>query len=316
MPQPDTLRLDPQHVVKQFARRNPLDAAQFLYGEVAQRMLQRLSYIRIQPHTILDAGCGNAHALEPLRARYADLDYIGLDACEPLLDTARHRYARRPGLWQKLRNRPTPPLAFVHADMAETGLAPESVDMIWSNMALHWHPEPHNVIAEWRRILRPEALTMFSTLGPGSLVELREAIDSAGLSTTTPPLVDMHDFGDLLLENGFMDPVMDQETITLTYRTAEKLLDDVRTLGGNPSLDRRHSLPGRAWRERLLKTLEQQRHQDGTIHLTMEVAYGHAWRAKAHRTVQGETRISIGSIGRASDIRSPLPGQQNPDKKS
>lgn len=300
MSQPASLRLNPEHVIQQFARRDPLDAAQFLYGEIAQRMLQRLSYIRITPKTILDAGCGSAHALEPLRAQYPDLDYTGLDACAPLLETARKRFAAKPGFWQKLRNRPTPPVNFVLADMARTGLDAESIDLVWSNMALHWHPEPHRVIAEWRRILRPGALAMFSALGPGSLVELRQAIREANLQTNIPQFVDMHDFGDLLLENGFQDPVMDQEVITLTYRSAEKLLQDLRILGGNPSMDRRAGLPGRGWHQRLLDNLESQRHMDGTIHLTIEVAYGHAWRAAAHRTTTGETRISISSIGRAN----------------
>lgn len=308
MSQPSSLRLNSRHVVQQFARRNPLDAAQFLYGEVAQRMLQRLSYIRIKPHTVLDAGCGNAHALEPLRAQYPDLDYLGLDACEAVLETARSRYIAKPGFWQKLRNRPTPPVAFKVADMADTGLAAESVDLVWSNMALHWHPEPHDVIGEWRRILRPGALAMFSALGPGSMIELREAIQQAGLDTATPEFVDMHDYGDLLLENGFTDPVMDQETITLTYKTAEKLLEDLKILGGNPSLDRRRGLAGRSWRQRLTDALERQRHVDGTIHLSIEVVYGHAWRSAAHRSASGETRISVSSIRRASDITSPLPG--------
>lgn len=307
MSQPSTLRINPAHVAQQFARRAPLDAAQFLYGEIAQRMLQRLSYIRVKPSTILDVGCGNAHALEPLRAQYPDHHYIGLDFSAPMLDIARNRFASKPGFWQKLRNRPTPPAKFVLADMAHTGLDPECIDLIWSNMALHWHPEPHRVIAEWRRLLRPGMLTMFSALGPGSLVELRTAIQNAGLDTATPQFVDMHDFGDLLLENGFLDPVMDQEVITLTYRNAEKLLQDLRILGGNPSIDRRAGLTGRAWRQRLIDSLEQQRHIDGTLHLTVEVAYGHAWRAASHRSTSGETRISISSIGRASDIVSPIP---------
>lgn len=308
MSQPSSLRLSSAHVARQFARRNPLDAAQFLYGEIAQRMLQRLSYIRVNPRTILDVGCGNAHALEPLRAQYPDLNYIGLDACEPLLETARRRYASKPGFWQKLRNRPTPPATFRLADMAHTGLDAESIDLIWSNMALHWHPEPHKVIAEWRRLLRPGMLTLFSSLGPGSLTELRTAIEDADLGTATPQFVDMHDFGDLLLENGFQDPVMDQEIITLTYRDADKLLQDLRILGGNPSIDRRAGLAGRAWHQRLVDSLESQRHLDGTLHLTIEVAYGHAWRSAAHRNESGETRISISSIGRASDIVSPMPG--------
>jgi malonyl-CoA O-methyltransferase len=277
-----------------------LDAAQFLYGEVAQRMLQRLSYIRVNPVKILDAGCGAGHALEPLRARYPGLDYLGQDISPTLLETARARYASKPGFWQKLRNQPTQPVNFQRADMAQSGLAPESLDLVWSNMALHWHPEPHNVLSEWRRVLRSGALAMFSCLGPGSLVELRQALVEAGLKTSTPEFVDMHDFGDLLVERGFADPVMDQEVLTLTYRTPEKLIADLRILGGNPSLDRRAGLTGRRWMQGLLSGLEAQRQDDGLIHLTMEVAYGHAWRSASHRSAAGETRISVESIGRAN----------------
>jgi malonyl-CoA O-methyltransferase len=124
----------------------------------------------------------------------------------------------------------------------------------------------------------------------------------ADISTVTPNFVDMHDFGDLLVERGFSDPVMDQEILTLTYQTPEKLLNDMRILGGNPSLGRAPGLVGRAWRQRLLTALEKQRHLDGTIHLTLEIAYGHAWRSAAHRTAPGETRISIDSIVRKTDL--------------
>lgn len=307
MSQPPSLRINPAHVRQQFARRSPLDAAQFLYGEVAQRMLQRLSYIRIAPQTVLDAGCGAGHALEPLRARYPSLDYTGLDSCAELLNVARERYTAKPGFWQKLRNKPTPPVQFLQADMASSGIAPESQDLVWSNMALHWHAEPHDVLSEWRRILKPGALVMFSCLGPGSMAELRNAITSAGLTTATPEFVDMHDFGDLLIERGFADPVMDQEILTLTYRSAQKLLDDMRILGGNPSLDRKPGLSGRGWHQKLLNALESQRSDDGTIRLSLEVAYGHAWRSAAHRSITGETRISAGSIGRSKDPNNTRP---------
>lgn len=297
MSQPPTLPLNPTHAIQQFARRAPLDKAQFLYGEIAQRMLQRLSYIKLQPQAVVDAGCGAGHALEPLRAHYANINYTGIDSCPPLIQTALKRHAARPSLWQKLRNKPTGEAQFLIADMADTGLQPESQDLVWSNMALHWHNRPHDVLAEWRRILRTGGLAMFSCLGPGSLQEVRNAMADAGLRTAVPQFVDMHDFGDLLIEHGFADPVMDQETLTLTYRSADKLLDDLRILGGNPSIGRRAGLAGRQWRSRLIGALEKQRHMDGTIHLGLEVAYGHAWRA-ASRRVAGETRISIDSITR------------------
>src|SRR3546814_15077073 len=99
----------------------------------------------------------------------------------------------------------------------------------------------------------------------------------------------MHDFGDLLIQRGFSDPVMDQEILTLTYRTAEKLLEDVHTLGGNPSRDRRRGLAGRAWKQRLLAALEKQRHVDGPIHLELEIAQGHAWRSVRRRGAKRDT---------------------------
>jgi len=308
MSQPPTLPINPAHVALQFSRRSPLDAAQFLYGEIAQRMLARLSYIRVAPVAVLDAGCGAGHAIEPLRSRYPDLDYTGLDSCQALLDVARQRYAEKPGLWQRLRNRPARTVTFIRADMADSGLPDEQLDLVWSNMALHWHPQPHDVLSEWQRTLKPGALVMFSCLGPGSLKSLREALAQADIHTATPSFVDMHDFGDLLIQRGFSDPVMDQEILTLTYRSPEKLLGDIHALGGNPSLDRQRGLAGRHWRQRLLAALEKQRHMDGTIHLEMEIAYGHAWRSVRRRAVRREAT-------RTADGRTPTVRPRDPDEK-
>lgn len=295
------------HVARQFARRGDLEDAQFLYGEIGQRMLERLRYIRVQPVQLLDAGCGAGASLALLRERYPEAGYIGLDACAPLLDIARQRHGPRGragllGLGRLAANLvrgtdKTPAPRFVQGDLADTGLPPESLELVWSNLALHWHPRPHAALAEWRRILKVNGLAMFSCLGPGTLRELRQAVTDAGLRTATPSFVDMHDFGDLLVENGFADPVMDQETLTLTYRTPERLLEDVRALGGNPVAGRKASLASRAWRDRLCAALEAQRRPDGTIALTIEVAYGHAWRAAARRAAPGETHLSVSAIG-------------------
>lgn len=298
---PPSLPINAAHVAQQFGRRGDLADAQFLYGEIAKRMMGRLQYIRTQPDTLLDAGCGAGDNLPLLRERYPQAHYIGLDHCAPLLAQAHKRFATQ-GIraWLgKLTRRQPADLRFIQADLAATGLTPESLDIVWSNLALHWHPEPHRVLAEWRRILKVNGLAMFSCLGPATLRELRLALLCADLHTQTPAFVDMHDFGDLLVENGFTDPVMDQETLTLTYTTPQRLLDDVYALGGNPAQHRRKGLTGRAWRERLYAALESQRDEAGLISLTIEVAYGHAWRAAAHRTASGETRLAVSAIGKS-----------------
>ncbi len=301
---PARLPIDPKHVALQFARRGDLSDAQFLYAEIAQRMDQRLKLIRLQPAEILDAGCGAGQQLSLLHARYPNARYCGLDQCASLLTHAQRRaqtqWPRRVPNWAlKLTGR-TAPARWIQADLAMTTLAPESLDLVWSNLSLHWHPAPHDVLQEWGRILRPNGLVFFSCFGPATLKELRLALEVANLRTRTPDFVDMHDFGDLLVEKGFSDPVMDQEVLNLTYETPEKLLADVKALGGNAAVGRTAGLVGKAWRTRLSAALESQRQPDGRIHLTVEVAYGHAWRSALRRTPSGETRISVSAIRRKS----------------
>jgi len=288
------LAISPAHVIRQFARRGDLASARFLYDEIARRMVERLRPIRVQPEQILDAGCGAGDGFARLHAQYPGAAYTGLDHCPPVLELAKRRH--KPHWLRKLTGKPGP--AFVLADLAQTGLPAQSQDLIWSSLALHWHPQPHIVLAEWRRVLKVGGLAFFSCLGPGSLRELRQVIDDAGLRTDTPAFVDMHDLGDALVQSGCADPVMDQETLTLTYRNARQLLQDVRALGGNPALNRRTGLTGRNWLARLHAALEHQRNADGVIPLTIEVTYGHAWRTAAYQAAPGETRVAVSGIKR------------------
>ena len=302
MSTPTTLPISTAHVARQFSRRADLSAAQFLYGEIAQRMAQRLRLIRLTPAIMLDAGCGAAQQFSLLHERYPQARYVGQDHNPDLLAYAK-KYVRPflPGPvlnWLNKQRGIDSKVAWIHSDLSATGLPPESLDLVWSNLALHWHPAPHEVLAEWGRILKLNGLVFFSCFGPATMQELRSALKTAGLQTATPSFVDMHDFGDLLIEKGFADPVMDQEVLTLTYPNAEKLLADVRALGGNPALGRKAGLAGKAWRKKLIDALESQRNADGTIHLTIEVAYGHAWRIGTLQTTPGETRISVSAIQR------------------
>ncbi len=302
MSTPTTLPISTAHVARQFSRRADLSDAQFLYAEVARRMAQRLRLIRLAPAIMLDAGCGAGQQFELLHERYPLARYLGQDHNPDLLAYAKkHVQPFLPGParnWINKQRGIAPKAEWILSDLSQTGLPAESLDLVWSNLALHWHPAPHDVLAEWGRVLKLNGLVFFSCFGPGTMQELRSALVTAGLRTATPSFVDMHDFGDLLIEKGFGDPVMDQEVLTLTYSSPEKLLKDVRALGGNPALGRKAGLAGRAWRDKLLGALESQRRTDGTIHLTIEVAYGHAWRTGTLRATAGETRISVSAIQR------------------
>jgi malonyl-CoA O-methyltransferase len=168
-----------------------------------------------------------------------------------------------------------------------------SVDLIWSNLALHWHPQPDRVFGEWRRVLRVDGLLMFSCFGPDTFKELRTAFQSVDEKPHVLPFVDMHDLGDMLVDVGFSTPVMDMETITVTYDTVEKILADVRAWGGNPLSTRRHGLIAvNTWRQ-VVDVLEKMRRPDGKIPLTFEVIYGHAFKPEPRVTAAGETIIRL-----------------------
>jgi hypothetical protein len=63
------------------------------------------------------------------------------------------------------------------------------------------------------------------------------------------PLVDMHDLGDMLVQAGFADPVMDQETLTLTWPTRRRCWPNCApwaamwTRGAMPGCARRAGAP-------------------------------------------------------------------------
>lgn len=294
--QPESLAINTRHVQQQFERRLDRADPEFLYGVVAQRLFDRLKLIRLDAQQILDAGCGTGLRTALLRERFPKAHITSLDHSAAVL--ARLHQRMHPSAWAErwARWRKKPSIAVRCADLTDTGLAPESLDLVWSNLAIHWHDRPHDVLKEWARIIRPNGLVLFSGWGPATGIELRQALSIAGLASATLPLVDMHDLGDLMVQQGFADPVMDQETLTLTYDKPEALLKDAWALGGNPNPNRKPGLVGPAWRDKLCDALEKNRNApSGKLHLTIEVAYGHAWRSMTRR-VAGETRISLASI--------------------
>jgi malonyl-CoA O-methyltransferase len=290
--------IDLLRVRKLFGRPQRLGDAEFLRREVATRMHERLALVRIDPQRVLDAGCGEGADLLSLQKRYPNAQVFGIDAAPAMVASARatQRAAtsslnRMITQWLPNSLQSTHGAAAWCGDFAELALPAQAVDLIWSNLALHWHPSPDRVFAEWRRVLRTDGLLMFSCFGPDTFKELRTAFNVAGMPAAMLPFVDMHDFGDMLIEAGFSTPVMDMETITVTYRSTERLFADVRALGGNPLHTRGRGLTGaQAWR-RLLAQLERMRSADGTISLTFELIYGHAFRPAPKTTSRGESIV-------------------------
>jgi malonyl-CoA O-methyltransferase len=189
--------------------------------------------------------------------------------------------------WWRIWNRP------------KVSYAPEpdgKAGMVWSNMLLHQHAQPEALMKDWCRALEPNGFVMFSCLGPDSLQELRGLYRDRQWPTPHHAFTDMHDWGDMLLQAGFGQPVMDMERITLTYASADEVLKDLRAWGRNLDPGRFAALRGRTWLEQLRKAIEAQlispRHE-GLLTLTFEIIYGHAFKAAPVARVQDVTVVSL-----------------------
>jgi malonyl-CoA O-methyltransferase len=178
--------------------------------------------------------------------------------------------------------------------------ADTQVDMLWANMLLHHTHLPRALLARWHGLLRENGFLMFSCLGPDSLKELRGVYSQLGWSPPAQPFTDMHDWGDMLVQAGFAEPVMDMERITLSYAGASALLAELRTLGRNVHLLRDPRTRGRAWLAQLHEGLEAHmpRSDDGRLLLTFEVVYGHAHKGAPRIPVAPASAVSLQDMRR------------------
>jgi malonyl-CoA O-methyltransferase len=275
--------LDP-NAVSRWQRNAPL-ASPWLHEEVARRMQERLQWIRLRPQAWTHWGAlrGGLLAHAQLAKTYPDSTCFIAEAQAERAQTATKIIAKpwwKPSQWRSGATRfEMPP--------------PHSSDMLWANMALHESADPQALLAQWHQALKVDGFLMFSCLGPDTAKELRELYARLGWPPAGHELTDMHDWGDMLVQTGFAEPVMDMERITLTYETPARLLQELAELGRNFHPARFPALRGKAWKARLEQALSAQLSgPDGRLSLTFEVVYGHALKGKPKFKVSPLSAVS------------------------
>jgi malonyl-CoA O-methyltransferase len=274
--------VDPLALSRVVQRLHEADSPPWLHTEVARRMADRLPIVRLQPQCVLAWAPRVGGGLAELRRTYPQARLLRV---EPLASARVAAGAARS--WWPFRRAADPV-------MAPEELQGAAGQLLWANMGLHGEADPRARFEAWHRVIAVDGFLMFSTLGPGTLQSLARLYREAGWPAPAAPLVDMHDLGDMLVTAGFADPVMDQETVTLTWPDAEAALAELRTLGGNISPQRFAGLRTPRWRQRLGRTLvERAGTGDGRIALEFEIVYGHAFRPAPRPRLAAQTEVSV-----------------------
>jgi malonyl-CoA O-methyltransferase len=253
-------QLDFRAVRRHFGRAaKSYEAAAALQREVEQRLLESLDFANRDPQVVLDLGSGPGRASAALKKRWPKAAVIALDAALPMLIAARANQG-----W--LRR-----FARVAGDARALPLREGSVDLLFSNLCLQWCPDLPPVLDEFRRVLRPGALLLFSTFGPRTLHELRGAFAQVDDAPHVAQFPDLPVIGDALLAAGFRNPVVDLDTITTTYADARALMHELKSLGAtNAATGRTAGLGGRRRIDAACAAYETHR-KDGRLPATWEI---------------------------------------------
>jgi len=259
------------------------DVADFVHRSSFNGLIERLSPIKIDPSRVLDLGAATGAGSRQLAKRFRKGRVISYDVSGAMLQIAKRK---KPFLSK---------ITELQGDAMSLPLQTGSIDLVFANLLLPWIVDLPACFAEVARVLKKGGVFAFATLGPDSLSELRVAWSDDDNHVNHFP--DMHDVGDALMGTGLIDPVLDVEHLTVTYRNKDALYRDLTASGARNSLQgRRKTLTG-ARRFRQMETALTAAFRDGQLPLDLELVYGHAWGA-GPRPQPGEYHLEPTSITR------------------
>jgi SAM-dependent methyltransferase len=266
-PLPDALAVFDRATVRRHRDRAAADFGRFsfLHEEIADRLVDRLDDTLRDYPLALDLGCHDGALARRLPGRKGIETVISADLSPAMAALA-----------------PAPALA---ADEEALPIAPGSVDLVVSNLSLHWVNDLPGALIQARMALRPDGLFLAAMLGGETLKELRDCLAQAemeiegGLSPRLSPFAGVRDAGALMQRAGFSMPVVDSDLVTVTYDHPLKLMADLRGMGeSNAVAERRKGFSRRA----TLMTaagiyFETYADADGRLPATFQVIYLTGW---------------------------------------
>ncbi|SHO58544.1 malonyl-ACP O-methyltransferase BioC [Vibrio quintilis] len=213
----------------------------------------------LQGYVVLDVGCGTGYFSEQLKARGAEV--ICIDLSSSMLDVARQRCGD-----QKMH---------YHLCDAEALCLPDnSVDFVFSNLALQWCKSLSVPLKEIKRVLKPGGQGVFSTLTQGSLDELRQAWQVVDSGQHVNRFISQNQVKIALAQAECDRYQIDLRSIRLWYDSALALMKDLKGIGATHVDERGTGGVSRRVLTELESAYQTFSNQEGLLPATYQVCFG------------------------------------------
>lgn len=269
-----------------------LSTADFLFREVADRVADRLNDISRAFPLAAEVGSHGGIMGQTLQGR---------GGIEHMLETdiSAQQLSQSTNPWR------------VVADEENLPLAAGKFDLVLSSLALHWTNDLPGALIQVNRALKPDGLFIGAIFGIGTLQELRDCLMTAESEVTgrvaprVSPFPEVRDMGGLLQRAGFALPVVDADTIPVSYGNPFTLLQELKAMGeSNVLLERGKTL----WRRDVLMRamqlyVDRYGDADGRVPATFEVIYLHGWHPDSSQ--QKALKPGAGKVSLTSFLNDP-----------
>ncbi|WP_299194449.1 malonyl-ACP O-methyltransferase BioC [uncultured Amphritea sp.] len=236
------------------------------YDSVAQlqRRIGHNLLAQISPSSadvVMDLGCGTGYFAPLLTEQVKPQQLVCLDLAQGML-----RYARQ--------TRETPNTLWLCGDAESLPLADNSVDLIFSSLAIQWCEDLAALFSEAARVLKPGGRFLFSTLGPNTLHELRDAWSVVDSYQHVNRFISYTALQTCAARHLQKVSLIETEELLL-YDQLRELTAELKGIGAhNISAGRQNGLTGKARVIAFKQAYEQFRRPDGMLPATYQVFYG------------------------------------------
>ena len=258
-PYGDAALPDKRQVAASFSRAaESYDAVAELQRNVGTQLLARLP-TSLQPRRWLDLGCGTGYFTRALAERFAQGEGLAVDIAEGML-----RHARPQG----------GAAHFIAGDAEALPLQSDSVELLFSSLALQWCADFPRVLSEAQRVLRPGGVLAFSSLCVGTLQELRDSWLAVDGFVHVNRFRRFEDYQQLCAASGLQPLTLQRQAEVLHFPDLRSLTTSLKDLGAhNLNPGRPGGLTGRSRIRALIEAYECFRQPQG-LPATYQVVYG------------------------------------------